>query len=172
MIRVYLSIGASDGSLFSACVNAISLALLDAGISLLEPLVSITIGFYAGGGGDGAVEDEVAGEDSAAPGGTLLLDLNRTEESSLPSITLGIMPRTGTVSLLELETRLHLDRLKQAIRLGVEACDVLKEEMDSVVKARTRTLAKALGGKGVPNARDPAIDPDVDQVGEDTDMME
>ena len=156
LIRVYLSVTSADGSLLSTCVNAISLALMDAGIALLEPLVAVSIGFYAGGGGSGGTEADTIDADSSSSGGggTLLLDLNGTEESSLPNLTLGVMPRTGKISLLELETRLHLDRLNQAIRLGAEACGVLKSEMDAVVKSRTKRLAKALGGKSSLNAFD------------------
>ncbi len=158
-IRVYLSVTSEDGSLFSTCVNAISLALIDAGIALLEPLCAVTVGLYAGGGGSGAGpgaggtndggNSSTEDADADSPGGTLLLDLSGTEEASLPSLTLGIMPRAGKVSLLELETRLHLDRLREALRLGVQAAAVVKAEMDAVVKMRTRRLARALGGQGV-----------------------
>lgn len=129
---------------------------MDAGIAMFEPLVAVSVGFYAGGGGSGGIEGDTIDADSSSSGGggTLLLDLNGTEENSLPNLTLGVMPRTGKISLLELETRLHLDRLNQAIRLGAEACGVLKAEMDAVMRGRTKRLARALGGKSSLNALD------------------
>jgi exosome complex component RRP41 len=39
-----------------------------------------------------------------------LLDLTSLEESDVPHLTLAVMPKTGKVTLVTMETRLHVDR--------------------------------------------------------------
>lgn len=39
-----------------------------------------------------------------------LLDLTLLEESDIPHLTLAVMPKTGKVTLVTMETRLHVDR--------------------------------------------------------------
>ena len=43
-----------------------------------------------------------------------------------------------------METRLHVDRFEEMLMLGVEACGVLKLEMDRVVKERTTRVVERM----------------------------
>ena len=43
-----------------------------------------------------------------------------------------------------METRLHVDRFEEMLVLGVEACGVLKGEMERVVKERTRRVVERM----------------------------
>jgi exosome complex component RRP41 len=43
-----------------------------------------------------------------------------------------------------METRLHVDRFEEMLLLGVEGCKVIKDEMESVVKARTGKVVERM----------------------------
>lgn len=75
----------------------------------------------------------------------VLLDLTSTEESGLPCLTLAMLPRTRKVTLAQSESRLGRDELREMLRLGEEAILVLQQEVDAVLKARTRRLVQAMG---------------------------
>lgn len=61
-----------------------------------------------------------------------------------------------------METRLHVDRFEEMLTLGVEACKVLKEEMDGVVKDRTERIVERrsikIGGHGTGQEGEMIID--------------
>lgn len=78
-----------------------------------------------------------------------LLDLNNTEESDLPHLTVAVLPRTGQVTLASLETRLHVERFQQIFQLAIQASAVLHNEMELAVRDRTKTLVQAMTGKVV-----------------------
>lgn len=120
--------------LLPAALNATTLALIDAGLPLTDYVLGLTIGLH-----------------STIP----LIDLCSPEESSLPNLTLAILPRSKLVTLASSETRLPLDRLKEILELGLEASQALLEEMEAALKERTRRLAESqrkaeigIGGRG------------------------
>ena len=97
-------------------INATTLALIDAGISLVDYVTSLSLGLHL-----------------TQP----LLDLSAPEESDLPTLVVAALPASGKVTLAQMETRLHVDRFEEMLLLGVEACAVLKVEMERVVNSRT-----------------------------------
>jgi exosome complex component RRP41 len=97
--------------------------LIDAGISLLDYVTSISLGLHL-----------------TQP----LLDLSAPEESDLPMLVVASLPTSGKVTLAQMETRLHVDRFEEMLLLGVEGCAVIKEEMESVVKDRTQRVVKRM----------------------------
>jgi len=40
-----------------------------------------------------------------------MLDLTTLEENDIPHVTVAMMPRTGKVMLVTMETRLHVDKV-------------------------------------------------------------
>lgn len=60
------------------------------------------------------------------------------------------MPRSGKVTLVSLETRLHADRFEEIFRLSCDAGRVVHKEMQKAVIARTGALARALE-EGIPD---------------------
>lgn len=104
-------------------INATTLALIDAGISLLDYITSVSIGLHL-----------------TQP----LLDLSQPEESDLPTLVVAALPNSGKVTLAQMETRLHVDRFEEMLRLGVDACAVLKDEMEAHVKERTGEVVKRM----------------------------
>jgi len=50
------------------------------------------------------------------------------------------MPRSGHLTLVSMETRLHVDRFEEILRLAGEAGAVIHKEMRAVVRQRTKSL--------------------------------
>lgn len=60
------------------------------------------------------------------------------------------MPKSGKVTLVSMETRLHVDRFGEMFRLACDAGKVIHAEMKKAVKARTQRLVNAMEvGPGV-----------------------
>lgn len=76
-----------------------------------------------------------------------LLDLTTLEENDVPHVTVAMMPKTGQVALVTMETRLHVDRFEEILRLAGEAGKVLHREMKSAVMGRASALINAMGGQ-------------------------
>lgn len=122
-IDIYVQVLQQDGGLLHACVNATTLALICAGIPMTDFVCAVSGGVH-----------------STAP----LLDLTMLEENDLPHMTVAVMPRTGKVTLVALETRLHVDRFAEIFKLAGEAGQALHKEMRRVVRDRTSRLVDAM----------------------------
>ena len=108
-----------------ACVNATTLALINAGIPMTDYVCAVTAGTF-----------------SVSP----LLDLTALEEADVPHLTFALLPRTGKVTLVSMDTRLHVERFEEIFRLAAEAAKVVHEEMRTAVRETTSSLVKAIGG--------------------------
>jgi exosome complex component RRP41 len=73
-----------------------------------------------------------------------MLDLTLLEENDIPNITVAVMPRTKKVSLVTMETRLHVDRFADVFRLACEGGQVIHEEIRNAILDRTETLVEAM----------------------------
>jgi exosome complex component RRP41 len=73
-----------------------------------------------------------------------LLDLSAPEEQDLPTLVVAALPTNGKITLAAMETRLHVDRFEEMINLGVEACVVIKADLERVVKARTTHVVERM----------------------------
>jgi exosome complex component RRP41 len=97
-----LQILQADGGNYSACINAATLALLDAGIPMKDYVCSCAVSFI---------------NDSA------LLDINYLEESSsAPQLTLAILPKSEKIVLFRLDSKLHADNLEKVLNLAKQGC--------------------------------------------------
>lgn len=145
-INIVISVQQQDGGLWCydaaltpgvlpTAINACTLALMDAGIPMKDYVTALTCGLH---------------------GTTALLDLNSAEESDLPFLTMAVLPRSGKVPLLMLDTRVHVDRFENMVGIAVEAAKVLRDEMDDAVRARTSRLVHAMASK--PDASRDAMD--------------
>jgi exosome complex component RRP41 len=108
-----------------ACINATTLALITAGISVTDYVSAVTCGVH-----------------TTSP----LLDLTNTEENDMPHLTLAVMPRSGKVTLATMETRLHVDRFEEILALARDAGVVLGKEMRNQIRARTDGLVRKMRG--------------------------
>ncbi len=113
VIEVNLTLLSFDGGLLAACCNSITLALIDAGISLYDYVSAVSVGIYSE---------------------TALLDLNSLEESDLSYVTIGVVGDSDKLNLIMCEDRLPLDKLERLINLGIQGCHQLRELMNETVK--------------------------------------
>ncbi|KAG0666371.1 Exosome non-catalytic core component [Rhodotorula mucilaginosa] len=155
-IDIYLQILENDGSLLQACINATSLALISAGLPLSDYVCSLTLASYPSLPPSGPpqipsfelVSPPVAHTNSSDPtamtnsGSTTLLDLVQAEEQALPALTVGVLPRSGKVTLVNLETRVGVGRFEEMLRWGVEGAKVVQGAMEEAVRDWADGLAR------------------------------
>lgn len=122
-IDIFVTILQQDGSLLQTCINATSVALVNAGIPLLDYVCAVTGGIH-----------------STAP----MLDLTALEENDLPNVTLAMMPKTSKLTMVTMETQLHIDRFEEILRLACEAGSVIQCEMKVAVREKTISLVAAM----------------------------
>lgn len=104
----------SDGGNYSVCVNAATLAVIDAGIPMRDYVCACTVGF---------VDD------------TPLADLCYAEESGgVSSVGLALLPRGGQIALVQMDARLHQDNLDALIEAAMTACKGVSKVLDEVVR--------------------------------------
>ena len=103
-------------------IHACTLALMDAGIPMSDYVCAMTCGLH---------------------GETAMLDLNRKGQTSLPFATVAVLPRSGQVPLMQLDTRIHMDRFSRMVDMCVEAAGVLRDELDTAMRARSARLVEA-----------------------------
>lgn len=120
-IDIYVKILQADGGNYSACVNAATLALVDAGIPMRDYVCACTAGF---------VEE------------TPLADLSHVEESGGgTSLSLALLPRSGNIALLQMDARLHEDHLDTLMEAAMTACKRLNKVIDDVVSQHLKEVS-------------------------------
>jgi exosome complex component RRP41 len=122
-IDIFVQIIQQDGGLLQASINGTTLALMSAGIPMLDFVCAVTGGVH-----------------STFP----LLDLTVLEENDLPNATIAVMPKSLKVSLVTMETRLHVDRFEELFRLAVDAGVAIHEEMKAAILERSGKLIKSM----------------------------
>ena len=73
-----------------------------------------------------------------------LLDLTLLEENDVPNVTIAVLPKTRKVSLVTMETRLHVDRFEEVFRLAMDAGVVIHQEMKEAILGRSNILIKSM----------------------------
>ncbi|KAI4142306.1 MAG: hypothetical protein L6R39_004985 [Caloplaca ligustica] len=127
-ILITLHVLSQDGSLLAACLNAATLALIDAGVPMSDYIVACT---------SGSTASYSSNDEAADP----LLDLNGTEEQELPFLTVGTLGAGEKVSVLVMESRVQAGRLEGMLAVGVDGCKQVREILDQVVRGHgKRTL--------------------------------
>lgn len=120
-VIVNVHVLAQDGEIMPSCVNAMCLALIDAGVPMLEYVAAVAVSVCEG---------------------VPLLDPNQLEVQALPTITAGTIGTSSKVSLLILEKRLMIDNLESAVNLAVEGCNLVREMMNEEVKRKLASLKR------------------------------
>jgi exosome complex component RRP41 len=130
-IQIIVWILADDGGRLCAAINATTLALVDAGI----PMKDLVCSCSAGGNGD-----------------SILVDLNRREESSQGGqasvyLPCAMLPQRGTVVLAQCEARLpSLSALENVLDAAMEACRAVFEILQAAIRERASTILAARTG--------------------------
>ncbi|PRQ24367.1 putative exosome complex component Rrp42, archaea, PNPase/RNase PH domain-containing protein [Rosa chinensis] len=111
-IDIFVQVVQADGGTLSACINAATLALANAGIPMRDIVTSCSAGYL---------------------NSTPLLDLNYIEDSAGGAdVTLGIMPKLDKVTLLQMDAKLSLDTFENVMQLAIEGCKAVADYIREV----------------------------------------
>lgn len=115
----------ADGGTYAACVNAATLAVMDAGIPMRDFVCACSAGFVDG---------------------TALADLSHVEEAAGgPQLALALLPASGQIALLEMDSRLHEDHLEQVLEAAAQAARDVHTLLDRVVRQHVQEASVLLG---------------------------
>ncbi|KAF8412155.1 hypothetical protein HHK36_000111 [Tetracentron sinense] len=104
-IDIFVQVLQADGGTRSACINAATLALADAGIPMRDLVTSCSAGYL-----------------NSNP----LLDLNYVEDSAGgPDVTVGILAKLDRVTLLQMDAKLPMDIFENVMQLAIEGCKAI-----------------------------------------------
>ncbi|KAK8446779.1 hypothetical protein SEVIR_9G543901v4 [Setaria viridis] len=104
----------------SACINAATLALSDAGIPMRDIVTSCSDGCLCS---------------------TPLLDLNYIEDSAGgPDVTVGILSKMDKVTLLQMDAKLPMDTFENVMGLATEGCKAIATYILEVLLENTKRL--------------------------------
>ncbi|KAH9288612.1 hypothetical protein KI387_032729, partial [Taxus chinensis] len=104
-IDIFVQVLQADGGTRSACINAATLALADAGIPMCDLVTSCAAGYL---------------------NSTCLLDMNYVEDSAGgPDVTVGLLAKMDKVTLLQMDSKLPMDIFENVMQLAVEGCKAI-----------------------------------------------
>ena len=129
-ITISLHVLSHDGSLLAACINAATLALIDAGVPMRDYIVACTSG----------LTPPNSGNESSDP----LLDLNGMEEQELPWLTVGTLGAGERVSVLVMESKVQVGRLEGMLAVGVDGCKQVREILDGVIRRQGKRALESV----------------------------
>ncbi|KAM7270392.1 hypothetical protein ACFE04_029606 [Oxalis oulophora] len=119
-IDIFVQVLQADGGTRSACINAASLALADAGIPMSDLVTSCSAGYL---------------------NSTPLLDLNYAEDSAGgPDVTVGIFPKLNKVTLLQMDSKLPIDIFENLMELATEGCKAIANYLREILQENTQQL--------------------------------
>lgn len=118
VIDVFVELLQTDAGTRCAGITAASLALADAGIAMKDMVVAFAVGKV----GDKVVVDLDYAEESFEEGAT--------------DVPIAIMPRTGKITLLQLDGDITKDELKEALENSKKAVKQLYEVQKEALKAK------------------------------------
>ncbi len=115
-IDVFIEVLQAEGGTRCAGITAASVALADAGIPM---------------------RDMVAACAAGKAEGQVVMDLSEWEdkegEADLP---IAMMPRTGDITLLQMDGHLTSDEFEKALDLAIKGCQIIGEEQKNAIKKR------------------------------------
>ncbi|XP_033625737.1 exosome complex component RRP41-like [Asterias rubens] len=113
-IDIYVQILQADGGNYCACVNAATLAIIDAGIPMRDYICACSAGFISD---------------------TPLVDISYLEESlGGPEMILAVLPKSEQIALFQSNSRLHVDNLSQVLDMAMKGCKDVYTVLDGAVR--------------------------------------
>ncbi|XP_004933567.1 exosome complex component RRP41 [Bombyx mori] len=117
-IDIYIEVLQADGGTYCASVNAASLALIDSGI----PLRAYVTACSASLGRQSATHEP-------------LVDVSHIEEAADGvCLTVASLPSTGSIALLEMSNRLHMDHFNIVLTRAMQGCRDIEVILDGAVR--------------------------------------
>lgn len=129
-ITIVLHVLSQDGALLAACLNASTLALIDAGVPMQDYVAACTTGSTA---------SYASNDEEADP----LLDLNGMEELELPFLTMGTSGGEDKVNVMVMETRIQMPRLEAMVAVGLDGCKQVRKILDGIVREHGKKLLQS-----------------------------
>ncbi|MDP3066425.1 MAG: exosome complex exonuclease Rrp41 [Methanobacteriaceae archaeon] len=115
-IDVFIEVLQAEGGTRCAGITAASVALADAGIPMRDMVVACAAG---------------------KANGQVIMDLSEWEDKEGEAdVPVAIMPRTGEITLLQMDGQLTKDEFEQALDLAKEGCMKISEEQKKAIKNR------------------------------------
>lgn len=125
-ISINVHVLALDGGLIASITNAITLALIDAGIAMYDYISAVSAGWYDN---------------------TPLLDLNSLEENDVSFLTIGVVGKSEKLALLILENKIPLDQLEAVLAIAVAGGHRVRDIMDKEVRRHGELRLSKLANK-------------------------
>ncbi|CAI5731852.1 unnamed protein product [Hyaloperonospora brassicae] len=117
-IDIFVQVLHADGGELSASINAITLALIDAGIALNDFVVASSAGYLQQ---------------------TMLCDLSYAEEvARAPQMVVALNPRSQKLNLLQMECKLPLELFESLMEVATEGCNQIYDLLQNAVRENTR----------------------------------
>jgi exosome complex component RRP41 len=119
-IEIYVYITQADAGTRTASINAAALALADAGIPMRDLVASVAVG---------KVSDKIC------------VDLDKEEEDHKDGATdmpVAIMPKTGKVTLLQLDGNMSQKEIKEALEMAQKTCKEINKVQVKALKEKYR----------------------------------
>jgi len=126
-IDIFVQILQADGGTRCAAINAATLALVNAGIPMRDIVCSCAAGCIDG---------------------TPILDLNYVEDSAGgPDLPLAVLPQTGKILLLQMDSKLPLDTFERVLQLAVDGCTAIHQVlMREIERYAQQRIVQSRGG--------------------------
>ncbi|KAK6496872.1 Exosome non-catalytic core component [Arthrobotrys musiformis] len=132
-ITISIHILSQDGGTLAACINAATLALIDAGIPLKDYVCACTAG----------QSTSIFDNEGSSP--DPWLDVNYLEESDIPSLTVATVGDSEKIVALSMENKVRIERLEAMIAVGISGCAKVRGIMDSEVRRHGKEKLEAQG---------------------------
>ncbi|KRY74830.1 Exosome complex component RRP41, partial [Trichinella pseudospiralis] len=123
-ILIVCEVVANEGGLLATCINACSMALMHAGVPMLDFVAACSLT---------CCNDQP------------LLDVNHQEEviAQLPRMTLALLIHHRTVALSELSCRAHADLVEAMLEQGKQGCMQIWNVLDKQLRAQLSSIIRA-----------------------------
>jgi len=123
VVDVFIELPQTDAGTRCAGICAAAMALADAGISMKDLISAVAIG-------------NINGE--------LVVDLSKEEEDieDAVDIPIAIIPRTGEISLLQMDGKISKEKIPEAIALAKKACKQIYKIQKEALKKRYEVEVK------------------------------
>lgn len=126
-------------------INAVTLALINAGIPMKDFICSCAAGYIEGTPILGKNYHVITGS-SMYSGKLIFTDLNYMEDSAGgPDLPLAVLPQSGKITMLQMDSKLPIDMFEKVMRLAVDGCNAIYQIMVKEVEQYTRGLLEARG---------------------------
>lgn len=125
VIDVFILITDADASTRVAGINAASMALADAGLTMNELIGAVSIGKI----GEVLVADITKDEEDYK------ITVEGKEEKAATDIPLAFLARSGKISLMQLDGKITIEDLKEAIELGKKVYKRIVDVQQKALKA-------------------------------------